>query len=129
VEKFIGEAVAQQANIVCFPESYIPGLRGQDFHVQHHDPEGLRDARERVCRLAETHGITVIMPMDWDSPEGIVNAAFVISPEGEVLGSQTKNQVAPEEDEFYVPGTSRQLFEVEGVRFGISICHEGWRYP
>jgi 5-aminopentanamidase len=129
VAKFIGQAAEQRADIVCFPESYIPGLRGQGFHVEAHDPAGLRDARASVCRLAETHGITVIMPMDWDSPEGILNAAFVISPQGEVLGSQTKNQLAPEEDEFYVPGTTRQLFEVKGVRFGIAICHEGWRYP
>ena len=24
---------------------------------------------------------------------------------------------------------SRRLFEVDGVPFGITICHEGWRYP
>jgi len=28
-----------------------------------------------------------------------------------------------------VPGTTRRLFEVNGVKFGIAICHEGWRYP
>ena len=24
---------------------------------------------------------------------------------------------------------TRQVFEVGGVKFGIAICHEGWRYP
>ncbi|MEM9448974.1 MAG: carbon-nitrogen hydrolase family protein [Cyanobacteria bacterium P01_E01_bin.6] len=33
------------------------------------------------------------------------------------------------EDQFYVPGSTRQLFEVNGVKFGVAICHEGWRYP
>ena len=28
-----------------------------------------------------------------------------------------------------MPGDSRRIFEVRGVRFGIAICHEGWRYP
>jgi predicted amidohydrolase len=28
-----------------------------------------------------------------------------------------------------VPGTARQLFEVNGTKFGVAICHEGWRYP
>jgi predicted amidohydrolase len=37
--------------------------------------------------------------------------------------------VAPTEDPFYVPGHGRQLFEVNGVKFGVAICHEGWRYP
>src|SRR5438093_5436824 len=24
---------------------------------------------------------------------------------------------------------SRRLFEINGVKFGVAICHEGWRYP
>lgn len=67
--------------------------------------------------------------MDWHGAAGIQNVAFVISAKGEVLGSQTKNQLDPSEDELWVPGTQRTLFEVNGVRFGITICHEGFRYP
>ena len=28
-----------------------------------------------------------------------------------------------------MPGNTRRLFEVNGVKFGVAICHEGWRYP
>lgn len=129
VERFVGEAAAGNADIVCFPETYVPGLRGQDFPVEGHDRVGLGAARDRVCRLAEEYALNVIMPMEWDGPEGLLNLAFVISEKGEVLGCQTKNQLAPDEDGIYVPGRSRELFEVKGVRFGIAICHEGWRYP
>jgi len=129
VERYVGEAAAGKADIVCFPEAYIPGLRGSDFDVEDHDPAGLQKARDRVCHMAADNAIAVIMPMDWDSPEGILNVAFVISETGEVLGCQTKNQIAPEEDPFYVPGHERQMFELKGVRLGIAICHEGWRYP
>ena len=31
VDRFLDEAAAQDVAIVCFPEAYIPGLRGQDF--------------------------------------------------------------------------------------------------
>src|SRR5437667_9355855 len=55
--------------------------------------------------------------------------AFVIDASGQVQGYQTKNQLDPTEDRFYVPGNTRRLFEVAGVRFGVAICHEGWRYP
>ena len=44
-------------------------------------------------------------------------------------GVQTKNQLDPSEDPFYVPGNTRQIFEVNGLKFGVAICHEGWRYP
>jgi len=56
-------------------------------------------------------------------------AACVIDARGRVLGWQTKNQLDPSEDRFYVPGDSRRIFEADGVRFGVAICHEGWRYP
>ncbi len=129
VEKFVAEAALREAAIVCFPEAYIPGLRGADFEVEAHDPARLRAARDRVCALAKEHEICVIMPMDWDSPDGILNAAFVISETGDVLGCQAKTQLAPAEDPFYVPGSGRAVFEAAGLRFGIAICHEGWRYP
>ena len=129
VERFIAEAASGEADIVCFPECYIPGLRGQDFAVEAHDPARLATARERVRDLAAAHRIAVIMPMDWDSPEGVLNVAFVISASGEILGCQTKNQLAPEEDAHYVPGCERKMFAVKGVPFAVSICHEGWRYP
>jgi predicted amidohydrolase len=46
-----------------------------------------------------------------------------------VQGYQAKNQIAPSEDPYYVAGGSRRLFDINGVPFGITICHEGWRYP
>ena len=44
VEKYIAEAAAKGADILCFPEAYVPGLRGADFSVDAHDPAGLREA-------------------------------------------------------------------------------------
>src|SRR6476646_3207133 len=56
-------------------------------------------------------------------------AAYVIDRAGEIQGCQTKNQLDPTEDRFYIPGRARQLFEVDRMKFGVAICHEGWRYP
>jgi predicted amidohydrolase len=55
--------------------------------------------------------------------------ACVIDAQGQIRGYQTKNQLDPTEDQFYVPGNTRQLFEINGIKFGVAICHEGWRYP
>ncbi|MFN8486075.1 MAG: carbon-nitrogen hydrolase family protein [Caldilineaceae bacterium] len=63
------------------------------------------------------------------TPAGRQIAAFVIDAQGQLQGCQTKNQIDPSEDQFYVPGHTRQLFEVNGVKFGVAICHEAWRYP
>ena len=79
--------------------------------------------------MAKEHAICVILPMEWPSAGGVLNAAFVIAETGEVVGCQTKTQLAPEEDPVLRPGQTREMFEVKGVPFGIAICHEGWRYP
>src|ERR1043166_5515925 len=129
----IGRAIANAsdrgADVVCFPEAYLPGLRGQDFEVL---PWELTD-QERVltivASLASTHSIVTILGMERITEAGRQIAACVFGADGVIQGFQTKNQLDPTEDRFYVPGTSRQLFEVNGTKFGVAICHEGWRYP
>ncbi len=129
IERFMGEASSQGAAIVCFPEAYLPGLRGQDFEVFPFDADTQERALQEVARLAKTYAIATILGMERITDAGRQIAAFVFNAEGQLLGVQTKNQIDPSEDAFYVPGTTRRLFEVNGVKFGVAICHEGWRYP
>jgi predicted amidohydrolase len=129
VERFLGQAHDQRVAVVCFPETYLPGLRGLDFPVPPPDQARQAAALERVAAAARRHGVAVILPMEWESPAGLHNVAFVVARDGTVLGYQAKNQIPREEEPYYVPDGRRRLFEVDGVPFGITICHEGWRYP
>src|SRR5262245_24470918 len=129
VDRMLEEAAAQQVAIVCFPETYLPGLRGQDFEVIPPDQCRQEAALERVRAAAERNHVAVVMGMEWETEKGLHNAAFVISRDGEVVGFQAKNQLPLEEEPYYVAEGNRRLFEIDGVPFGITICHEGWRYP
>ena len=129
VEKLATEAAAQQAVIICFPESYIPGYPGMGYTPEERTAENLQAALERVCNIAAEHNIAIIIPMDWYGEQGLLNLAFVVDANGNVLGYQTKNQLDPTEDEYWVPGATRSIFEIDGLKFGITICHEGFRYP
>jgi len=129
IERLLSEASAQGAEIVCFPEAYLPGLRGQDFEVLPFDRAQQERVLEAVSQLAGTYRVATILGMERVTEAGRQIAACVIDARGQIQGYQTKNQLDPSEDPFYVPGTSRQLFEINGTRFGIAICHEGWRYP
>jgi predicted amidohydrolase len=123
------EASAQGAEIVCFPEAYLPGLRGQDFDVVPFDREQHDRALKAVSQWARSYAIATILGMERVTDAGRQIAAYVLDAKGQVQGYQTKNQLDPTEDRFYVPGASRRLFEVNGTKFGVAICHEGWRYP
>jgi predicted amidohydrolase len=129
VDRVLADAASRDVAIVCFPETYLPGLRGQDFFVPPHDQNRQQAALEAVCAAARRHGVAAVIGMEWASAAGLHNVAFVVGRDGTVLGCQAKNQIPPEEEPFYVPDGRRQLFEVDGVPFGITICHEGWRYP
>jgi predicted amidohydrolase len=129
LEKLVKDAAQEQAAVICFPESFIPGYPGMPYQPEERSAGQLQAALDKACVIAATYGICIILPMDWPCDNGFLNLAQVISAKGEVLGYQTKNQLDPTEDTFWAAGTTRQLFEVEGIRFGITICHEGFRYP
>ncbi|HYV04499.1 MAG TPA: carbon-nitrogen hydrolase family protein, partial [Blastocatellia bacterium] len=82
-----------------------------------------------VAEWSREYKIATILGMELITKLGRQIVAFVIDAEGQIQGYQTKNQLDPTEDQFYVPGNTRQLFEINGVKFGVAICHEGWRYP
>jgi predicted amidohydrolase len=125
----VRDAWARGAEVVCFPEAYLPGLRGQGFDV----PPWSEAKEERVVQAvsdcARAQRIAVILGLERLTSEGRRISAVVFGAGGVVLGEQTKNQLDPTEDRYYVPGHTRRLFEVNGVAFGVAICHEGWRYP
>jgi predicted amidohydrolase len=129
IKRLLSEASAQGAEVVCFPEAYLPGLRGQDFEVWPFDRAHQERALQAVAQWARAYAVATILGMERITDAGRQIAAFVIDAQGRVQGYQTKNQIDPSEDQFYVPGNTRRLFEVSGVKFGVAICHEGWRYP
>ena len=129
IGRLLAEASAQGAEIVCFPEAYLPGLRGQDFEVLPFDRTQQKRVLEAAAQLARTHAVATILGMERLTEAGRQIVAVVIDTRGHILGYQTKNQLDPTEDRFYVPGNTRQLFEINGTKFGVAICHEAWRYP
>jgi predicted amidohydrolase len=129
VQRLQSEAAERGAMIVCFPEAYLPGLRGLDFDVYPWDRALQERALAAVASSAREHGIATILGIELITDHGRQIAAAVIGADGELVGMQVKTQLDPSEERNYVPGTGRRLFEIDGLKFGVVICHEGWRYP
>ncbi len=129
LESLSSDAASQGAQIVCFPESFLPGYPGMGYPEEDRTEEALQKALAQASRIAEKNKIALILPMDSYIDGCVYNLACVIDKNGRLLGSQTKNQLDPSEDNFWIPGDKRKLFEINGLRFGITICHEGFRYP
>jgi predicted amidohydrolase len=129
VDWLMSAASAHDARIVCFPEAYLPGLRGQHFEVLPFEQKDQERVLDALSQLARRHAVATILGMERLTDGGRQIVAVVVDAQGRIQGYQTKNQLDPTEDKFYVPGDTRRLFEIDGVKFGVAICHEGWRYP
>jgi predicted amidohydrolase len=129
IQRQVAEAAKLGAQIVCFPEAYLPGLRGLDFEVPVFDEVQQARSLQAVAEWARECKIAIILSMEWLTGGCRQIAAVVFDVNGVMLGVQTKNQLDPTEEAWYVPGQTRQMFEINGLKFGIAICHEAFRYP
>jgi len=129
LDQVLTSAAEKQVAVVCFPETYIPGLRGLDFDVPPPDQRRQESALQHIADSARQNKVAVIVGMEWERDGKIHNLAFVVSRDGTIQGDQTKNQIPPSEEPFYSAGTDRGLFHIDGVPVGVTICHEGWRFP
>jgi predicted amidohydrolase len=125
----IEQAAAAGAAIVCFPECFVPGYRTPTRQAPPPDAAFLEQAWCAIAAAAAMRRITVVLGTERIADKGLVISALVINPDGTRAGFQDKEQIDPSEESVYTPGSGRRIFQAGPLTFGISICHEGWRYP
>lgn len=125
----IETASAGGAEIVCFPEAYVPGYRCLGHIVAPPDRAFLARAWARIADAAAQSEITVVLGTERIDVDGLFITALVIGRDGIIAGYQDKVQLDPSEDALYAAGSDRRLFSSGDLTFGVVICHEGWRYP
>ncbi|HEU5022698.1 MAG TPA: carbon-nitrogen hydrolase family protein [Bryobacteraceae bacterium] len=128
-ENAIEEAARKRADILCFPECYVPGYRTPSRRVEPPNDAFLQQAWSRVAAGAGRRNIAVILGTERFDSEELRISALVINRDGSIAGFQDKVQLDPGEEPFFSPGSGRPVFQTGPLTFGISICHEGWRYP
>lgn len=125
----IEQAGAKGAQIVCFPECYVPGYRGLGWVPPAPDTVFLERAWSAVAAAAARAHIAVVLGTERIVDSKLIATALVVNSDGSIAGFQDKVQVDPSEDATYTPGTDRRVFTAGPLTFGVVICHEGWRYP
>jgi predicted amidohydrolase len=125
----IANASAARADILCFPECFVPGYRDRIHSIPPPDAAFLTRAHATIAAAAARARLAVILGTERLLNNQLLATALVIDSDGSLLGFQDKVQLAPQEESTYTPGTTRQIFHSGDLTFGISICHEGWRYP
>jgi predicted amidohydrolase len=128
-EEAIAGASTERADILCFPECFVPGYRGLGKTVPPADPVFLERAWSALAAAAARANVAVILGTERVLDDRLLISALVIDRDGTIAGFQDKVQLDPSEEGPYSPGSGRRVFQVGALTFGIAICHEGWRYP
>jgi predicted amidohydrolase len=128
-ERAIAQASLEGCDIICFPECFIPGYRAKGKRVPPPDHGFLQFAWSRVQTVAGKANVAVILGTERIVDGGLLASALVVQRDGTAAGFQDKVQLDPSEEGTYTFGSGRQVFQSGSLKFGIAICHEGWRYP
>jgi len=128
-EEAIAQAAIGRADIICFPECYVPGYRAMGKNIPPPDARFLENAWWTIQAAAQKANVAVILGTERIVDRGLLASALVILRDGTVAGFQDKVQLYPSEESTYSFGSGRRMFQMGSVNFGIAICHEGWRYP
>lgn len=93
------------------------------------DAAFLDKAWSSIAAAARTSGVAVILGTERMVDDALRITAMVIDRDGKPMGFQDKVQLDPSEESTYSPGSERRVYQAGSLRFGVAICHEGWRYP
>ena len=120
-------AVDAGVDLAVFSELTVTGYPPEDLLLK---PAFVREAEAAVARLAAEIGDTVAIVGYPDSVHDLHNAAAILH-KGKMVGSYHK-QVLPnysvfDEQRYFVPGTDAgPLYEIAGVRVGVTVCEDVW---
>jgi beta-ureidopropionase len=140
-EKYMAEAAAQGAQVMCFQELFYGPYFCQVQEAEYYSyTEAIPDGptTKRFQELAARHGMVMVLPMYEEEQPGILyNTAAVIDADGTYLGKYRKTHIPQVKgfwEKFYFrPGnTGYPVFQTAVGRVGVYICYdrhfpEGWR--
>lgn len=133
--QFIDQADEKEVHILCFPETQTVGYRVDIATPQTPVPvEKLQELNNQVARRCGELGMACILgtetPLETNPHLGKpYNSALVVSERGKILGVHHKTRLTPLDAVAYSPGSGFQTFELFGVKVGVVICFEGFRFP
>jgi NAD+ synthase (glutamine-hydrolysing) len=128
IVEWIGRARDRGVDVVLFPELAITGYPPEDLVLK---PAFVRDNLKQLDVVAQaTKGISAVVGFV-DEDGDIFNAAAFMH-DGQLKAVYHKvflpNYGVFDEQRYFTPGHRCPIFEVAGIRVGVSVCEDCW-YP
>jgi predicted amidohydrolase len=131
MQRMIAAAAEQGANVVHFPEAALSGYAGAHFQSwDGFDWDVLLAESDRMRNLARQHSAWILFGSAHRLSEDHLphNSVYVLDPGGNVVERYDKLFCTKNDLKLYSPGTHFAVFQIEGIKCGILVCHD-IRYP
>ena len=122
--RWVQEAAARGAAIVCFPELNLSGYC-LDKTVYRATARRYADIVQALSRMATAFDVVILAGTVAGDGGGdrFFAQHLVVVPHGPA-GAYAKLHIAPPEKKVFMPGGAISLFETNGARFGIQLCYD-----
>lgn len=123
---YIHSAADDGVRIVAFSEMVLTGYTKRVGFQNSIDWEMVEQCMERIQSACKARRIYAVVGAPKRDGDGVYCAAFVFSPNGDIIDSYEKIYLAGEQ--WAAPGRTLSTFQVDDVTCGTLICHDE-RYP
>ena len=129
--RFVEKASEAGVQALCFPETQTVGYRVDIATPDTPVPvEKLKNLHEELARRCGELGMACILGTEIpNGEEKPFNSVVIISESGEMIGTHHKTKLTPLDAIAYSPGEGFEVFEFFGIKTGVVICFEGFRFP
>lgn len=115
-------AEATGVSVLVFPEGYLQGYLLDEQEIRGAALSFSSQAFEDVLGQFPTSGPVIVMGLIEEEIGSFFNTAIVVK-ERRLIGRYRKKHLLAAE-RGYTPGNDCPIFDVDGLRFGISICYD-----
>ena len=129
--RFVEKASEAGVQALCFPETQTVGYRVDIATPDTPVPvEKLKNLHEELARRCGELGMACILGTEIpNGEEKPFNSVVIISESGEMIRTHHKTKLTPLDAIAYSPGEGFEVFEFFGIKTGVVICFEGFRFP
>jgi predicted amidohydrolase len=117
-ERFIGEAVAKGANLICLPEAFLTSgnlLEVAQVAVPIPGPE-----TDRLCELSKQSGVHIVAGLLESGEDGnYYSTSILTGPQGDLIGRYRRVHCHELESRYITSGSQYPVFDVEFGRIGL----------
>ena len=120
------DRLPREVEIVCFPElfntGYHLGTVGEKLAELAEPVPG--PTTQRMAEVARVRGLGIVGGIVERAGDAFYDSAFLIDPNGRLVGVHRKTHLYPPERAYFQPGEGLETFELCGTRVGVAICFE-----